>query len=107
MRKPSGSPALLSTRSSGGGRDGFELIALSVAGIGDGVDAKFRTMIESKGIPYLSQEAYIGGLGEPLAKALWPHDGHWTRQGHVWAAEQLLDHFARTGLCGRPPKPLR
>ena len=88
-------------------RDGFELVALSVVGTGSQLDARLRSMIESKGIPYLSQETFIAGLGERIAKAHWAHDTHWNRQGHAWAAEQLLDHFARTGLCGRPPKPLR
>jgi len=88
-------------------RDGFELVALSAVGTGEELDAGLKSLVEAKGIPYLSQEAYIRGLGEPLAKAHFPHDGHWNRQGHIWAAEQLLDHFARTGLCGRPRKPLR
>jgi hypothetical protein len=86
--------------------DGFDLVTLAVVGIGGKLNAQFKAMIEPKGIPYLSQNDYLDSLGEPLSSAFWPHDGHWNERGHLRAAEQLLHHFAQTGLCGHPPKPL-
>ncbi len=81
--------------------DGLELVVLGTHGLTGLPEARLKTMLEDLKIPYLSQRAYIKSLGEPVNKAHWRHDGHWSKQGHIWASEQLLGYFSQRGLCGR------
>jgi hypothetical protein len=97
-------------------RDGFTLVALASHGLSlhfaDGatehgrrlVDAgyrkRFQALLAARGIPLIDHLAWILGHGGTADDAHFRHDAHWSRQAHVWAAEALLDHFARNpGLC--------
>lgn len=51
-------------------------------------------------IPLIDQHDYIVRKGDSIARARFSRDGHWSEQGHVWAAEVLLEYFAsHPDLC--------
>ncbi len=53
------------------------------------------------GIPVISQYDWITRSGGRIGDADWPHDAHWTPQGHRWAAEAILDWLRRhPEVCG-------
>ena len=54
-----------------------------------------RGMAEPLGIPVISQPDWIARSGGRIKDAHWPHDRHWTPQGHQWAAEALFDWLRR------------
>ena len=45
----------------------------------------------ARGVPVISQRAWIERRGEDVRDAHWTHDAHWTPTDHRWAAEALLD----------------
>jgi len=52
------------------------------------------------GVPVIHQHDWITRSGGRIEDARWPHDGHWTPQGHQWAAEAILDWLRRhPGVC--------
>jgi hypothetical protein len=65
-----------------------------------GYRKRFQALLAARGIPLIDHLAWILGHGGTADDAHFRHDAHWSRQAHVWAAEALLDHFARNpGLC--------
>jgi hypothetical protein len=51
-------------------------------------------------ISLIDQYDYIVRKGDSIARAHFSRDGHWSEQGHLWAAEVLLEHFAsHPDLC--------
>ena len=74
------------------GRDGAALAVLSAHNMGPPQtpwNVLLRGMAAPLGIPV------VMSAGEPRRDARWPHDGHWTPQGHQWAAEAILDWMRR------------
>ena len=47
------------------------------------------------GVPVIHQHDWIASRGGAPRAAQWPHDPHWTPQGHRWAAEAILDWLRR------------
>jgi hypothetical protein len=81
--------------------DGSKLIVLASQGIDGPLEERLRQMLAERSIPYLSLRDYIARQGGSVDQARWPHDSHWSPQGHVWAAELLLEQIAANRLCGR------
>ena len=77
-------------------RDGAAIVVLSVH---DNhrypMDAVLRGMTEPLGIPVIGQRDWIVRSGGRNAQAQWPHDRHWSPQGHRWAAEAIFDWLRR------------
>ena len=79
-------------------RDGAALAILATyrAGQpGDPVFDRLHDLAAARGIPVISQRAWIERRGEDVRDAYWTHDGHWTPTGHRWAAEALLEWLTR------------
>ena len=75
-------------------RDGAALAILATHGVGQSGDRVFdrlHDLAAARGIPVISQRAWIERRGEDVRDAYWTHDGHWTPTGHRWAAEALLE----------------
>ncbi len=85
-------------------RDGAALAILSTYRLGDSHSRwseLLRGMAEPLGIPVINQRDWIAGRGGRVVDARWPHDSHWTPQGHQWAAEAILDWLRRhPEVCG-------
>ena len=78
-------------------RDGAAIVVLSVH---DNhrhprTDAVLRGMTEPLGIPVIDQFDWIARAGGRVRDAQWPHDRHWSPQGHQWAAEAIFDWLRR------------
>ena len=54
-----------------------------------------RSMADPLGVPVINQHDWIARAGGRIENARWPHDTHWSPQGHQWAAEALLDWLRR------------
>ena len=77
-------------------RDGAAIVVLSVHdNHRDRTDAVLSGMTEPLGIPVIGQHDWIVRSGGRTAQAQWPHDRHWSPQGHQWAAEAILDWLRR------------
>ena len=78
-------------------RDGAALAVLSSYSMG-GPDSRWnaalRGMADPLGIPVIDQREWIADRGR-VEDARWPHDAHWSPQGHQWAAEAILDWLRR------------
>jgi len=58
-------------------------------------------MLDARGIPFVDQQAYLDSIGVDSEAARFPHDGHWSPEGHRHAAEALLRLFQQNPrLCG-------
>ena len=62
---------------------------------GDPVFGRLHDLAEARGIPVISQCAWIERQGGDVRDARWPHDPHWSPTGHRWAAEAPLEHLAQ------------
>ncbi len=99
-----------------GERDGFRPLALATWGLSRryGADAtrhgrrlvdrgqllRMARLLAARGIPLIDQYDYIQRVGGTTREARFQRDGHWTPQGHQWAAEALLEYFAeQPELC--------
>ena len=74
------------------------LVNLTTYGLGKSRDPVFdrlRDLAEARGIPVISQYAWIERQGGDVRDARWTHDPYWSPTGHQWAAEALLEHPAR------------
>ena len=79
-------------------RDGARLVILPVHHMGGETgraSAVLHGMADPLGIPVINQYDWIVNTGGRAEDARWPHDRHWTPQGHQWAAEALLDWLRR------------
>ena len=79
-------------------RDGAALAVLSAHVTGSPA-SRWNTilggMTEEAGIPVINHHDWILSRGGRVGDARWPHDPHWTPQGHQWAAEAILDWLRR------------
>ena len=79
-------------------RDGAALVVLAThenGGADSRPNAVLRGMADPLGIPVISQHDWIVRSGGRVEDARWPHDHHWSPQGHQWAAEAILDWLRR------------
>ena len=79
-------------------RDGAALAILAtylVGQPGDRIFDRLHDLAAARGIPVISQRAWIERRGEDVRDARWTHDGHWSPTGHRWAAEALLEWLTR------------
>ena len=79
-------------------RDGAALVILSTERTGDS-HSRYAELLsglaDPLGIPVIGQSDWIESRGGRIGDAHWPHDRHWTPQGHQWAAEAILDWLRR------------
>jgi hypothetical protein len=86
-------------------RDGFNLLILANENLkhGDGSGLAFdrlERLAKARNIPVIDLYAFIRAHGGRSKDARFRHDGHWSPQGHRWAAEAVLDHLAaHPALC--------
>ena len=80
------------------GRDGAALAVLSAHVTGP-ASSRWNEIIGGMagplGVPVIHQHDWIASRGGEPRAAQWPHDPHWTPQGHRWAAEAILDWLRR------------
>jgi hypothetical protein len=86
-------------------RDGFNLLILATQtmkredGSGLAFD-RLERLAKARNIPVIDLYAYIRAHGGRTIDARRLYDGHWSPQGHRWAAEAVLDHLAaHPALC--------
>ena len=86
-------------------RDGAALAVLATHHMGqpgDRIFDRLHDLAAARGIPVISQRAWIERRGEDVWDARWPHDMHWTPTGHRWAAEVLLEWLTHNqDVCHR------
>lgn len=80
-------------------RDGFKLLLLATQTLKreGGSDRPFRLLKELadvRGIPVIDLHAHIESQGGRMRDARFLGDGHWSPQGHRWAAEAVLNYLA-------------
>ena len=85
-------------------RDGAELIIMAATGYmgmqGDPQFDRLSAIAEARGIPVISNYAYIVSQGHDEEAGLWRFDGHWNATGHQWAAETVLEWLkANQDVC--------
>ena len=82
--------------------DGARLAVLATHEV-QGVRAeRLRKLLAERDIPLISLPEHIARRGGKIEDAHWRHDGHWSPQGHTWAAEAVVEHVSKTSPCGRP-----
>ena len=52
---------------------------------------RLNAMADELDIPVIYQRDYIVRIGEDPKNVEWKHDFHWNKNGHLWAAEALLE----------------
>ena len=77
-------------------RDGFNLLILATETMkhGDGSGLAFdrlERLAKARNIPVIDLYAFNRANGRRGKDAHFPHDGHWSPQGHRWAAEAVLE----------------
>lgn len=61
---------------------------------------RLSALLDARGIPYVDQQAYIDAIDVPKSNVRFPHDGHWSPEGHRYAAQALMQLFERNpDLC--------
>ena len=81
--------------------DGARLVVLSTHEVTGLAEQRLRRMLADRQIPYVPLSQHIGASGGKLDDAHFRHDGHWSPQGHTWAAEALADHISSKSICGK------
>ncbi|MDB5598781.1 MAG: uncharacterized protein JWN71_825, partial [Xanthobacteraceae bacterium] len=76
-------------------RDNFRLVVLAESILSPNSESwrsfqRLADLLKVRGIPLVSQRAYIESVDGSLSKARFEHDRHWSSQGHRWAAEAML-----------------
>ena len=81
--------------------DGAKLVVLATHEVRGKAEERLRTLLGDRQIPLVRLTEHIGRRGGSPSDAHFRHDGHWTPQGHTWAAEALVEHIASHHVCGR------
>ena len=85
-------------------RDGARLVILSsytMESRGDPLFDRMSAMAQERGMPVIDQYAYIKRQGYKMEDARFKHDFHWSANGHLWAAEALMEWIERNpDVCG-------
>ena len=59
---------------------------------------------QARSIPVVDYQSYRARAGGRPGDDIFVHDGHWNHQGHIWAAEALLEWLAANqAACGERP----
>jgi hypothetical protein len=89
-------------------RDGASLVILSTHSMrpplveNERLFERLSAFAAELDIPVIDQTGYIESIGEDPKDANFQNDGHWNKQGHMWAAEALMDFFEdRLDECQR------
>ena len=83
-------------------QSGASLLVLATAENGYGRLSVLNALAAARRIPVVSQREHILRRGGQLTDARWPHDWHWSPQGHQWAAEAILAWLAANpAVCRR------
>ena len=76
-------------------RDGAHLAIMAATKTmgtrGDPQFDRLSAIAEARGIPVISDYAYIVDQGHDEQASRWPNDLHWNHTGHQWAAEAVLE----------------
>lgn len=65
-----------------------------------GYHQRLVELVSARGIPVIDQYAHITQRGGAVDEAGFKRDGHWSPQGHIWAAEALAGYFGNNPeLC--------
>ena len=83
-------------------QSGAFLVVLATSTIHDRHLSVLNTLAADRRIPVVSQWEYILRRDGALSDAQWPKDGHWSPQGHQWAAEALIEWLATNPAVCRP-----
>lgn len=81
--------------------DGARLVVLATHEVHGASEHRLRKILSDRDIPLIAMTGHIAARGGKIADAQWRHDGHWSPQGHTWAAEAVLEHMGKSGVCGR------
>ncbi len=88
--------------------DRFNLVILATSELSDAKYAngqleRLMKLANQRDIPVVDQRRYIISVGGDPKQARFAHDGHWSSQGHRWAAEAILELLKRRPeLCRGP-----
>jgi hypothetical protein len=84
-------------------RDSFNLLILATEYMKQGTGLAFdrlERLAKARNIPVIDLYGFIRAHGGRSKDAHFRHDGHWSPQGHRWAAEAVLDYLAaHPALC--------
>lgn len=81
-------------------QDRFNLVILATSELsdakyGNGQLKRLTKLADQRNIPLVDQRRYIASVGGDAIQARFAHDGHWSGQGHRWAAEAILELLKR------------
>jgi len=65
-------------------------------------NGRLAAIAERQGLRYLDLLPAIRQAHDATGGLYYPADGHWTSAGHAFAAEQIADYLAASGLTPRP-----
>lgn len=101
-----------------GARDGFKVVMLTSSSLSlrfedkvqfgrsmvdRGYQKRFADLAKAHGVPVIDQYDHLIARGGKPEQAHFSRDGHWSAQGHLWAAEALADYIqANPAICARP-----
>ncbi|WP_127088775.1 SGNH/GDSL hydrolase family protein [Aquabacter cavernae] len=87
-------------------RDGASLVILSTENMrqfdppGDRRFKRLEALAQARDIPVIDLYDFIRSQGRDAKDASFVHEPHWNAQGHLWAAQALLDYIkAHPALC--------
>jgi hypothetical protein len=88
-------------------QDGTQLVVLAASQMGliaqngrNGSLAVLKRITASLGIPLIDQYEFVVHRGGDPKSAQFAHDGHWTKAGHRWAAEAVMEYLENQSVCG-------
>jgi hypothetical protein len=90
-------------------RDNFRLVVLAESILSPNSESwrsfqRLADLLKVRGIPLVSQRAYIESVDGSLSKVRFEHDRHWSSQGHRWAAEAMLTFLLKNrAYCDAAP----
>ncbi len=67
---------------------------------GDLFQRKLGPHAGQRDVPVLDMLPVLKGAGAPAGRLFWPHDGHWTPEGHRIAGEALARFLEERGIVG-------